>query len=56
MNDLGWLYDQIFNANPERSTATLIRRIGKLAEEYGELWEAYLNTTSAHNGKEDYGG
>ena len=29
----------------------MIRRIGKLAEEYGELWEAYLNVTSAHNGK-----
>lgn len=51
MKDLGWLYDQIFDANPERSTQTLIRRIGKLAEEYGELWEAYLNVTSSHNGK-----
>ena len=52
MTDLGWLYDKIFDANIERSTGTLIRRIGKLAEEYGELWEAYLNVTSLHNGKE----
>ena len=51
MTDLGWLYDKIFDANPERSIQTLIRRIGKLAEECGELWEAYLNVTSRHNGK-----
>lgn len=51
MTELGWLYDQIFNANLERSTQTLIRRMGKLAEEYGELWEAFLNVTSLNNGK-----
>ena len=52
MPNLGWLYDKIYDANPERSMETMIRRIGKLAEEYGELWEAYLNVTSLHNGKE----
>lgn len=51
MSELGWLYDKIFEANPGRNEQTLIRRIGKLAEEYGELWEAYLNVTSMNNGK-----
>ena len=52
MTNLGWLYDKIFEANTGRSMKTMIRRIGKLAEEYGELWEAYLNVTSLHNGKD----
>ena len=51
MTDLGWFYDKINEANRERSIRTMIRRIGKLGEEYGELWEAYLNVTSLNNGK-----
>lgn len=49
--ELGWLYDQIFDANLKRSTRTLMRRAGKMGEEYGEFWEAFLNVTSLHNGK-----
>jgi NTP pyrophosphatase (non-canonical NTP hydrolase) len=51
MTDLGWFYDKINDANPNRRLGTLWRRMAKLAEEYGELWEAYLNVTSANNGK-----
>lgn len=51
MTDLGWFFNKVYDANLERTTKTLIRRIGKLAEEYGELWEAFLNVTSLHNGK-----
>lgn len=51
MTDLGWFYDRVVDANRERSTKTLIRRIGKLGEELGELWEAFLNVTSLTNGK-----
>lgn len=51
MSDFGLLYDVVVDANRERSFRTLIRRMGKLGEEYGELWEAYLNVTSSQNGK-----
>ncbi len=51
MSYLGWLYDVVVDANRERSFGTLWRRIAKLGEEYGEIWEAYLNVTSAQNGK-----
>lgn len=52
MADLGWMYDVVVDANRERSLETLIRRMGKLGEEYGEAWEAFLNVTSAQNGKD----
>jgi len=51
MTDLGWFFNKVFVANRERNIGTLIRRIGKLSEENGELWEAYLNVTSLNNGK-----
>jgi len=51
MNKLGWLFKTVFDANRERSLNTIERRMGKLSEEHGELWEAYLNVTSANNGK-----
>lgn len=41
----------IRDANPERSPATLFRRMFKLTEEFGEHAEAYLNVTSKNNGK-----
>jgi CheY-like chemotaxis protein len=45
------LIERIRNANPDRQTATLKRRISKLLEEVGELSEAWLNVTSTTNGK-----
>lgn len=52
MDDLRQLYDVIDKANSGRSLQTLIRRAGKMGEEYGEFWEAFLNVTSLHNGKD----
>src|SRR3954469_6426855 len=39
------------DANPGRNEANLKRRSIKLSEELGEVAEAYLNVTSASNGK-----
>lgn len=41
----------IRDANPTRNRSNLHRRIMKLAEEFGEVSEAYLNVTSTGNGK-----
>jgi chorismate mutase len=41
----------IFDANRERNWTNLARRLGKIGEEYGEVWEAYLNITSIANAK-----
>ena len=48
------MYDiiaEIRDANLTRNANTLHRRIMKLGEEFGEVSEAYLNVTSAANGK-----
>ena len=45
------LTQAIRNANLTRHHTTLNRRIIKLAEELGEVSEAYLNVTSLNNGK-----
>jgi hypothetical protein len=39
------IIDLVTQANPERSTANLRRRLHKLLEELGELSEAYLSVT-----------
>lgn len=45
------LLKAILDANRERNWTNLARRLGKIGEEYGEVWEAYLNITSAANAK-----
>jgi hypothetical protein len=45
------LISSICNANPDRGEFNIHRRIIKLAEELGEVSEAYLNVTSVNNGK-----
>lgn len=45
------IISMIRDANPERNNKTLLRRIFKLTEEFGEHAEAYLNVTSKNNGK-----
>ena len=52
MTDLGWFFDKVYDANRERTLRTLGRRFGKIGEENGEIWEAYLNVTSLNNGKD----
>src|ERR1700722_12797574 len=46
-----YIVDAVEQANPQRSLATLPRRLHKLLEELGEVSEAYLNATSINNGK-----
>lgn len=48
---LGGVVEAIRDANPARHHANLWRRIMKVMEELGEAVEAYLNVTSAANGK-----
>jgi len=45
------IVDAVYDANPTRNVSNVNRRIIKLGEEYGEASEAYLNVTSAGNGK-----
>jgi len=45
------LFKKVQTANPTRSFNNFARRLGKIVEELGETWEAYLNITSSHNGK-----
>lgn len=45
------IIETIYNANPNRSVSELSRRIIKLAEEIGELSEAYLSVSSETNYK-----
>jgi hypothetical protein len=45
------IIESIRRANPERTHENLSRRILKIGEEVGEVDEAYLNVTSAGNGK-----
>ena len=47
----GDLVKAIYDANPTRHHGNLIRRLMKQMEELGEAAEAYLNVTSAGNGK-----
>ncbi len=47
----GDIINAIYEANPNRTHTNLVRRILKLSEEMGETAEAYLNVTSASNGK-----
>jgi len=48
---VGDVIQAIMDANPDRESNNLHRRIIKIMEEVGETSEAYLNVTSAHNGK-----
>jgi hypothetical protein len=48
---LGDVVTAISNANTTRQHGNLIRRLMKIVEEMGEVAEAYLNVTSAGNGK-----
>lgn len=41
----------VMNANKERNEKDLPRRVIKVGEELGELAEAFLNVSSARNGK-----
>ena len=45
------IIESIIAANRTREHSNLIRRIAKSMEELGEVCEAYLNVTSAGNGK-----
>jgi len=48
---VGDIIQEISDANPAREPGNLIRRLVKIVEELGEASEAYLNVTSAANGK-----
>lgn len=45
------LINQVWDANPDRNTQDILRRICKTQEELGELAEAYLQLTSKTNYK-----
>lgn len=51
MGQIVQIVDLVAEANPTRTFENLGRRIIKLGEEFGEVSEAYLNVTSASNGK-----
>src|ERR1035437_1704852 len=44
-----YIVDAVEQANPQRNSANLNRRLHKMLEELGELAEAYLNATSKNN-------
>lgn len=46
------IFDRIYRSNPKRDLKKLVRRLGKVGEEYGEAWEAFLGSTSESNFKE----
>jgi hypothetical protein len=49
MSDLGPFVDLTEEANFNRHFETILRRLGKLGEEYGEAWRAYLSLTTEGN-------
>lgn len=51
MSAMDALVKMVNEANPERDSTTLNRRLLKVLEEIGEVSEAYLSTTSATNYK-----
>jgi NTP pyrophosphatase (non-canonical NTP hydrolase) len=48
---LAALVVDVYKVKPNRNMDTMLRRIGKLTEETGEVMEAFLGATSPHNFK-----